>query len=826
MESVMAAELATALAAASGNPELWQALVELVRRTMGPVSETLLREWAVAGGERETPERFRVLAEALAGQAAASPQLTRDLRLWIRAATATGSTDASTDASADASTATSVDNAIKGSATIGGSVVQAGRILGGVHFHASPVPEAAGPAVVPQQLLPVSQHFTGRATELAALDGLMGRSGHSPVLTVISGPAGVGKTALTSRWLGSRAAEFPDGQLYADLRGHSGDADPAGPGEILGQFLRALGAAQIPAALGEQAALWRSYTAGLRLAVMLDNAVSAAQVRPLLTGAPGSLVAVTSRARLTGLAVDGATFFQLGVMSPDSALELLSRRVGADRVQREPEAARRVAELCAGLPLAVSVAAARMAVRPRQPLAAMAGALGRGGASRLETLRVDGTQAVDAALDESYRLLPPDLARGYRYLGLPPVSVFNGPVAAAACAVPPEEAGRMLDELAEVNLLEDLGPDTGTGLDRYRFHDLTRAHAGRLAAREEGPTDRRDTVRRVVDLYLANATAAEALLSPSHRTMSRDYAFRPDQPPPFDGPSGALVWLDTETPHLMAALRTSVDHRWDTTVWQLADALWPLFLRLRPYDLWIEAYETGLAAAERLGDRQAVSRMLTSGGTGLLNAGRHDDAVRWFAQARDGARRDGDAGAEAQALHGLGQANRLAERLTEAADFFGQALELRETIGYRRGEALTRLCLGDVALAAGRPEQAVTFLVQARTDLLAEHDAYDAARALAFLGRAHGGAGSGDHELAERHLVQALDEFEATGSQHWQGRVLEMLGETAEEHRDNEKARDWYGQSLARYAAISKDDAARLEARLLRLDGCGDGSGF
>ncbi|MFE1959488.1 ATP-binding protein [Streptomyces sp. NPDC059479] len=800
MEPVTAAELASVLTAATGNPELRRVLAEAVRKAMGPMSERLLQEWAEADAGPGTTDRFRALAEALAGQAAISPQLTQDLRWWIMSVTMS----------------VNVDNAVTEGTTVSGSVVQAGQILGGVHFHASPVPEAAvRPAVVPHQLLPVSRHFMGRATELAALDELMGRSGNSPVLAVISGPAGVGKTALASRWLGSRAGEFPDGQLYADLRGHSADGEPVGPGEILGQFLRALGAAQIPAGLGEQAALWRSYTAGLRLAVMLENPVSAAQIRPLLTGAPGSLVAVTSRLRLTGLAVDGATFLQLGVMSADSALELLSRRVGADRVLREPEAARQVAELCAGLPLAVCVAAARMAVRPRQPLASMAGALGRGGASRLETLRMDGQHAVEAALDESYRLLPPDLARAYRCLGLSPVPVFNGPVAAAACAVPPEEAGRLLDELAEVNLLEDLGPDSGTGLDRYRFHDLTRAHAGRLAAREERPPDRQDTVRRVIDFYLATATAAEALLSPGHRTLSRDYAFAPEQPPPFTESQGALAWLDTETPHLMAALRTSADQGWDTTAWQLADALWPLFLRLRPYALWIEAYETGLAAAERLGDRQAVSRMLTSGGSGLLNAGRHDDAARWFAQARDGARRDGDAGTEAQALHGLGQTHRLAERLTEAAGFFDQALELRETIGHRRGAALTRLCLGDIALAADRPEQALTFLVRARADLLAEDDAYDAARALAFLGRAR--AGSGDHELAERQLIQARDEFAAAGSVHWQARVLEMLGESAEERRDTARARDWYEQSLARYTPVSTADAARLETRLRRL---------
>lgn len=801
MDRGMAAELAAALAAATTHPESGRALAEVVRGAAGSGSETLLREWEAAAATSGATERISPLAEALAGQAALWPQLARELRRWI----------------ADTTIAVRLHNTVSGAATISGPVIQAHHIQGGVHFHPQPAPAADGQPAAPRQLLPVPPYFIGRDSELAILERLVRQPRKSPALVVISGPAGVGKTALASRWLGSRAENFPDGQLYADLRGHSSSGEPVSPGEILGRFLRALGAAQIPAGLGEQAALWRSYTSGLRLAVMLDNAVSAAQVRPLLTGAAGSLVAVTSRLRLTGLGVDGADFLQLEVLAAADAVELLSLRVGADRVRREPEAARQVATLCAGLPLAVCVAAARMAARPRQPLASMAGALGRDGASRLEMLNVEGKYAVQAALDESYRLLSPDLARGYRYLGLPPVTVLSGRVAAAACALSPEEADRLLDELAEVNLLEDLGPDGRTGLDRYRFHDLTRDHAGQLAADQETSADRQAAVRRVVDLYLATATAAEALLSPSHRTLRRDYAFAPQQPPPFIDAPGALAWLDAETPHLMSALRTSADQGWDASAWQLADGMWPLFLRLRPYDLWIEAHETGLAAARRAGDRQAESRMLTSGGTGLRNAGRHDDAIAWFTQAREGARRDSDRRAEAQALHGLGQSHRLAGRLEDATAFFIQALTLREAIGYWRGAALTRLCLGDVALAAGRLEEALVSLVRARTELLAEKDAYDAARALAFLGRARARLKDSDHEVAEQELIRALTEFETAGSEHWQGRVLEMLGETAEERQDKAKARDWYEKSLACYKPISVDDAQRLEDRLRQL---------
>jgi tetratricopeptide (TPR) repeat protein len=361
--------------------------------------------------------------------------------------------------------------------------------------------------------------------------------------------------------------------------------------------------------------------------------------------------------------------------------------------------------------------------------------------------------------------------------------------------------------------MEDLSPDRRTGQGRYRFHDLVRLHASQLAASMDAPADRQDTVRRVVDLLLEHATSAEALLSPSHRTLRRDYAFPPDEPAAFTGQRDALDWLDTERSHLMAALRTAAEQGWDATAWQIADAMWPLFLRLRPYDLWIEAHELGLAAARRACDPAAESRMLTSGGAGLRNAGRHDDAVVWYEQALRCALRDDDRRAEAQALNGLGQSHRLAGRLETALPCFTEALRLREAIGYRRGAALTRLAMGDLALATSRATEALGLLDQARTELMAVDDGYDAARALAYLGQAHALA-LRDYATAERLLRQATDEFEASGSVHWQARTKEFLGEIAMERRDFATARDWFEQSLALYEQVSPEDTRRLQGRL------------
>lgn len=691
-------------------------------------------------------------------------------------------------------------NTISGSVLLTGPSLQARDVSGGVHFH----PVTPPPVLpVPRQLLPVPGHFIERHRDSEVLDDL-----RSAQLVVVSGLAGVGKTAFVTNWLHRLRDEFPDGQLYADLRGHA-PGSPSGPGEVLGQFLRAYGLGSGPADLAEQAALWRSAAGGRCVAVMLDNAVSAAQVRPLLLGTPGSLVVVVSRRRLTGLSFDGARFHELGPLEPDAAVELLAGRIGPCRVRREHAAARTVAKLCGGLPLAVCLAGARMAARPRQSVASMVEVLS-GDEGRLAALRADGQWAVRAALDESYDALPPDTARGYRCLGIQPVTVFGTDSAAAACGLPPEEAEALLDELVEVNLIEDLGDD------RFRFHDLVRLHAGQRA-RDEGPAESlRDSRRRLADWYLRIATEAEALLTPSHRTLRRDYADEAGHPPRFPDGAAALDWLAREQAQLAAVLRDAVQHGWDATAWQIADAMWPAVHRLRLHDLWIEIHEVGLAAARRAGHPEGVSRMLTSGGGGLLNAGRADDALGRFTEALADARRDGDVRAEAQALHGIGQAHQLAGRLDRAWSSFTRALELRERIGYRRGVALSRVCLGDIALAEGRPDEAVDLLTAAHAELVAVQDRHDAARAQVFLGRAH--AGRGDLPAARSLLLDALDEFRSVGSTPWTGRTLEMLGRTEQEGGDLSAARAGYEASLAVYLSISPRDTRRLRERIRTLD--------
>lgn len=698
-------------------------------------------------------------------------------------------------------------NAIGGSARIHGTSIQTGDVSGGIHVHGDP----AARLPVPRQLLSVTPHFTDRENDLSALADLHGRFPElSTPLIVVSGPAGIGKTALVSRWLRGMTERFPDGQLYADLRGHS-DTGPAAPGDVMSQFLRALGVGEVPRGLGERAALWRSVTAGLHISIMLDNVLSAAQARALLPGGRPSLTVVTSRYRLTGLRADGALYHELGLLEQDAAVEILARGIGAERVRREGGAVHQVVSLCAGLPLAVCLASARLASRPRQPVRTMVEALEQD-RGRLAALAVEGELSVYAALDESYAVLTPEAARLYRRLALLPARELDARLAAVALDVPLGEAERLLDVLVEANLVEDTGPDA------YRFHDLVRLHAEERGRAEESPAAREETLRRVGDWHLRTASAAQALLSPIQFTLGRTYAYEPALSCPFTDESGALTWLETRRADLMATVRTADEKRWDKLAWQLVDALWPLFHRLRYYDLWIEAHEIGRRAARRDGDRAAERQMLNSGAIGLNAAGRTDDAIDWFTQSLRAAREAGDTRDEGQALLGLGAAHREAGRFREAADHLHRSISTWQAAGYERGVALARIILGEIALedaerersggAGGPAERAAELFSQAYEALVALDDPYDAARALAFSGRAS--ALTGTYDTAAERLGEALRFFASAGSAHWQARVSEMLGTCAREHSLPDTAREHWERARNLYASQSPSNARRV----------------
>ncbi|MER5494987.1 NB-ARC domain-containing protein [Streptomyces sp. NPDC002490] len=700
-------------------------------------------------------------------------------------------------------------NVLAGNAAIHGPSVQARDIHGGVHFHHKP--PARTP--LPRQLPPAPPRFVDREADHRALDSLRARRpARTPQVLVVSGLAGVGKTSLATHWLHEHLDDFPDGQLHADLGGQDGRPTP--PGTVLETFLIALGSPSVPAGLSDRSALWRSLTAGMRLAVMLDNAFTAAQVRPLLLGSPTGLVLVTSRSNLTGLRIDGAAVHRLDGLTVDSAVELLALGGGA-RVESEPDAAHEVVRLCGRLPLTVALASAQLAARPHRSVSALVDSLSCG-TGAVDTLRVDGEAVMRTALDLSHEVLPQESGELYRRMGLLPVERHDFHLLTALTGEDgrPERSRQTADIavhcLVEANLLEETGPGT------YRFHDLVHAHAHQLGQRLAAD-DRDRVLRRFVDWCMSTAASAERILTPKHPLPGHDLPADIVPPTPLDGPQAALAWLDTHRNGLMGAVRHCAQVGWDHSCWRLTDLLWPLFLRLRPSELWLEAHRLGLEAARRSGSRPGEGRMLTSGAIGLRNAGLHQEAADWYRQALAMAVEDEDVAQQAQAVSGLGHLSLLARRLDEARTHFAHALELRESIGNRRGAALTRRRLGETALEEGDLATATRRLQRAAGELEALGETYEANRVRALLGHVLDRAGR--HAEGGRLVAEALDRFHsgADRSEHWEARCLEWLGQAAENQGDRTAAALRYGQARDLFLRCGPADARRLEERLRRL---------
>ncbi|QTT76608.1 helix-turn-helix domain-containing protein [Streptomyces mobaraensis NBRC 13819 = DSM 40847] len=418
-------------------------------------------------------------------------------------------------------------------------------------------PEAVVPAGTPDLLPRAPRGFHGRSAELAAVS--RAAAGEAPVCLVI-GPAGVGKTALVLHWAHQSRAAFPDGRLYADLRGFGGTGEPSVM-DVLREFLPALGVAhgRIPESVNSAAALFRSLAADRRLLVVLDNARDSEQVRPLLPGGRHCVTVVTSRHRLPGLIVtDTARPVAVDVLGSTDATMLLAGVLGADRVRVEPAAARRLAELCGGLPLALRVVAARLAQRPTWPLGAMAAELSDE-RRRLSLLDLEDT-SVRAALRLTLQQLPDRVTRLFAHLGCHPGTHLDRYAAAALADTDPAAAEACLERLAAAHLVTETAPG------RWTMHDLVRLYARSL---DTGP----DALKRVLDHYLATGLAAVAAAEPGNEEC---FPLPEDFLPPaavreFGDRSAAVAWYTAERDDLTSAVAAAhaavLSTRWRTRGW-------------------------------------------------------------------------------------------------------------------------------------------------------------------------------------------------------------------------------------------------------------------
>ncbi len=699
--------------------------------------------------------------------------------------------------------------------------------------------------VVPAQLPADVDVFTGRVAELAELDRLLsaapsrtdatkaaGTSSTSVVISAVSGTAGVGKTALALRWAHRVRGEFPDGQLYVNLRGYDPD-QPLPAAETLARFLRALGVAgqDIPLEVDERATSYRSLLDGRRMLIVLDNASSVEQVRPLLPGTSSALVVVTSRDSLAGLvARDGARRLDLDLLPPEDAVVLLGALIG-ERVAAEPDAAAVLARQCARLPLALRVAAELAATRPTTPLAALVKELADQ-QRRLELLDAGGDPrtAVRVVFSWSYQHLPAEAARAFRLIGLHPGPDLDLYAAAALTHTSVQQAQHLLDLLARAHLI---GP---TGPGRYGMHDLLRAYATHLVAGEDSEEKQRTALTRLFDHYLATAAAAMNTLHPAEQHLRPRIPSPAHTPAPrVTDPGAAQAWLDAERVTLTATCAHTAAHGWPGHATRLAVTLFRYLDTGGHYADALTIHTHALHVAHHTGDRAAEAHALTnlgsvyrrrghygqavdhlqqalalsreiSGRVGEAAAlislgavyerqGRYEQATEYHQQALTLSRELGDQVGEAATLNNLGLVYRRQGRYGEATDHLQQALTLFREIGHHVGEVLASNNLGAVYERQGRYQQAAQHHQQALALSREISDRASEAATLGSLGAVY--ERQGRYQQAAQHHQQALSVSRELGDRAGEAQRLISLGAIYRRQGRYQQAADHHQQALA-----------------------------
>jgi tetratricopeptide (TPR) repeat protein/transcriptional regulator with XRE-family HTH domain len=636
---------------------------------------------------------------------------------------------------------------------------------------------------VPRQLPTRVPHFAGRTEQLAQLDAVLDEAASASavgatgvVISAIGGTAGVGKTALALHWAHRVAHRFPDGQLYANLRGFdAGNGKPADPADVLRGFLGALGVHpnRLPADAEGLAGLFRSVVAGRRMLVLLDNAADVSQVRPLLPASPQCLVIVTSRRELAALSArEGARLLQLDVLSEQEANELLVARLGKDRAAAEPWAVTQLATLCARLPLALSVVVARAAAAPAMPLSSLAAELTELG-GRLDALDVgDPAANVRTVLSLSYRHLPAAAARMFRLLGLHPGPDISAAAAASLAGVTEPQARVALRDLTRASLLMEVVPG------RFAFHDLLRAYAAEQPTAESGVAN---TTRRMLDHYLHTAHAAHRVLYPGRELIDLTACASGAVPEAFGGKASALAWLETEYQVLLKVTEVAARLGYDGHAWRLPAVLWTFHNVCGHWHDGTRLHQLALAAARRNGDMAGEAQVLRGLGSFAMSLGAFDEAHEYLAEAQSLFKSLEDdlglartdvifsqalefQGRYAEALEVMSDALKLSQSapadrhmmlvrasalngsawnsaqlgdLSEARAFCHQAIDLCQALGYSPGEAGTWDTLGVVLQRLGLHDEAVPCFRRAISLDREMGNRYDLAMVLAHLGETY-----------------------------------------------------------------------------------------
>jgi tetratricopeptide (TPR) repeat protein/transcriptional regulator with XRE-family HTH domain len=669
-----------------------------------------------------------------------------------------------------------------------------------------------GRRVAPRQLPAPVPGFAGRGEELALLSRVLGPSDTPSVVTTIGGTAGVGKTALAVYWAHQAAGDFPDGQLFVNLRGFDPSGMPVAPDDAVRVFLEGLGVAadQLPTTAEAQLGLYRSLLAGKRILLLLDNARDEAQVRPLLPGSPSCRVVVTSRSQLTGLiAAEAAAPLILDVLTSSGARQLLRQRLGGERLAAEDAATERIIASSARLPLALCIIAARTAVRPDVSLAQVAADLAASPDLAEFTAAGDPAADVRTALSWSYRQLTDEVARVFRLAGLHPGPDLEPYAVAALAGLSLVQAGEALATLARVCLIQPAGPG------RYALHDLLRRYAGELTAAGDSQDDRHAALTRLFDYYLYTGAAAADQAFPAERGRRAELSLPAGPVPVITTAPAARRWLDAQRPSLVAMAVCAAERGWPGHALRLAGTT-RTYLTVGGYlpdATTIQRY--ALRAARAAGDRAAEATAITDLGFLAWLRNSFEQAARHHREAVPVFREVGDRLGEARALHRLGLAERQLGRNGQALSRFRQVLDISREIGERHGEARALNNLGIIEQQQGRYQQAAAHLREALTLCREIRDRLGEAVTLSQLGTI--ALREGRHEEAAGLFQRAIDLCGETGNRRGAAAARYGLGMVALAQGFCEPAAAQLQRALGSYRDVS-DQCGEAEV----LNGLGE----
>jgi tetratricopeptide (TPR) repeat protein len=663
---------------------------------------------------------------------------------------------------------------------------------------------------VPRHLPTPVSAFVGRDAQLAALSQVLNQPGGTAVITAIGGTAGVGKTALAVQWAHQVAAQFPDGQLFVNLRGF----DPSGTPVTAAQALRLLldmlqvPADQIPPTEAGQLGLYRSILAGKRMLVVLDNAHDVAQVRPLLPGSPTCRVIVTSRNQLTSLAaIEAASPLTLDVLSVAEARQLLEQRLGPSRLAADPGAAEQIIASCAHLPLALSIIAARAAMRPDLALAEIAADLTAHPNLDAFADGDDPMADVRAAFSWSYRQLQPGPARVFRLAGLHPGPGLEQHAVAALTGLAVPEAARCLDVLARTCMIQPAGPG------RYGMHDLLRGYARELVASQEETASQRARLTGLLDYYVHAATVAAATPSPAdHQPL---HPMSASDGPEFATEQDALAWLNTERADLAAVALHAAGHGWPSHAIRLSTALFDYLAISGHSPEAFTIHGSAQRAARDIGDQAAEAAALNSLGVLELRQSHYQQALDHLERALELCRQAQDLAGQARTLANLGFTDFARGRGQGAIDYLTESLDIWRGLGNRAGEARALGYLGSFRLLRGEYAQAESDL--GRALVLGRELGDRSCEALVLGNLADIDRRQGRYDRAIKRGEQALMLFREIGDQVSESEALAMVGLVRLRQGDDQRASDLLHESLALC-----EQTGDLSTRAFTLNGLGE----